>query len=179
MMKKTGAVWAAFGLFLMAGGSVWAEEMPAEPEALPAVTEEAVDAEDAQPLTPRARGEARLESVKDLPLPELKELLEETESALPDMNRQLGEAGRAAQETREAAAAESPEIQDLYAQIRALHERIAALTETLPAVQEKVGIQAAVRGDLLGEMDFRTRLIQLIRQKEAAEAATAGAEELQ
>jgi predicted component of type VI protein secretion system len=60
-----------------------------------------------------------------------------------------------------------------------LHHRIAALTEELPAVREKTDALAEIRGDLLGEMDFRTRLIQLIRQKEAAEAATAAAEELQ
>lgn len=126
----------------------------------------------------KAQAEARLSEVKDLPLNELKEKLAATESQLPELNKQLADAARAAQDVRATAAENSPEIKDLYVQIRALHDRIAALTETLPEVQEKVAEQAAIRGNLLSEMDFRTELTGLIRQREAAEAATANSEEL-
>ena len=167
-------------------GSVWAGEegAVAAPEVTvePAVeaTAAAVPTADAavEAASPRAKAAERLEAVKDLPLDELKGKLVETEAALPALNQKLGDLARAAQETRETAAANSPEIKDLYVQIRALHERIAALTETLPEVQAKTAEQAAVRSELLGEMDFRTRLTGLIRQKESEEAAKAGAEEL-
>ena len=90
----------------------------------------------------------------------------------------MGDASRAAQEIRETTAADSPEIKDLYLQIRVLHERIAALTETLPEVQEQVTAQTVIRSELLGEMEFRTQLVNLIRRKEAAEATRVQAEEL-
>ena len=121
---------------------------------------------------------ARVEAVKDLPLDELKKKLSETEANLPDLNAKLGESEREVQAVRETAADNSPEIQNLYVQIRALHDRIAALTEALPEVQAKLTEQTGIRSELLGEMDFRTRLIGLIRQKEAAAAASEQTEKL-
>ena len=178
MTKTTSAVWVVLGFFLLMAGTGWAEMPAANEEGQLAEAEEFAESLDVPVLTPRAKVEARIAEVKDLPLPELQELLEKTEAALPAMNQQMQQAGRAAQEARETAADESQEIQDLYAQIRALHHRIAALTEELPAVREKTDALAEIRGDLLGEMDFRTQLIKLIRQKKAADAAAAAAEEL-
>lgn len=182
MMRKASAGVLCFVVGLWMAGSVWAGEegAAAAPEATtePAVEAAAADVPATDALSPRAKAAERLEAVKDLPLDELKGKLAETEAALPALNQKLGDLARAAQETRESAAANSPEIKDLYVQIRALHERIAALTETLPEVREKTAEQAAVRSELLGEMDFRTRLTGLIRQKESEEAAKAGAEEL-
>lgn len=191
MMKKAGAGALCFVVGLWLTGSVWAGEegAAAAPEqaaeaVVEAVAVEAAPADEpvaeatADAVSPRAKAAERLEAVKDLSLDELKGKLAETEAALPGLNQKLGELARAAQETRETAAANSPEIKDLYVQIRALHERIAALTETLPEVQKKTAEQTAVRAELLGEMDFRTRLMGLIRQKEAAEAAQTGAEDL-
>ncbi len=66
----------------------------------------------------------------------------------------------------------------VYLQIRALHERIAALTETLPEVQGEGGGTDHDPRESLGEMDFRTQLMNLIRKKEAAEAAAVDAKEL-
>ena len=182
MMRKASAGVLCFVVGLWMAGSVWAGEegAAAAPEVTsePAVEAAAADVPAADAASPRAKAAERLEAVKDLPLDELKGKLAETEAALPALNQKLGDLARAAQETRETAAANSPEIKDLYVQIRALHERIAALTETLPEVREMTAEQAAVRSELLGEMDFRTRLTGLIRQKESEEAAKAGAEEL-
>lgn len=200
MMNRTGAVWLFFvvgffvtGAWIGDGGAAWGQE-----EVNPATVEEhlvgtetgseeiRIDSETAvtateettAALSPREKTRLRIEEIRDLPLTVLNEKLAETEASLPTLNQQLGEAGRATQETREAAAADSQEIRDLYVQIRMLHERIAALTETLPAVQEKVAEQTVIRGNLLGEMDFRTQLMNLIREKEAAEAAAVDAKEL-
>lgn len=182
MMRKASAGVLCFVAVLWWAGSAWAGEegAAAAPEVTsePAVEAAAADVPAADAASPRAKAAERLEAVKDLPLDELKGKLAETEAALPALNQKLGDLARAAQETRETAAANSPEIKDLYVQIRALHERIAALTETLPEVREMTAEQAAVRSELLGEMDFRTRLTGLIRQKESEEAAKAGAEEL-
>ena len=203
MMNRTGAVWLFFvaGLFVAGAwigdaGTAWGQdevspatlggrvETLAESDASSdeAQTDSAVATAETKEvpaaLSPREKTRLRMEAIRDLPVTELKEKLAETEALLPTLNQQLGEAGRAAQETRESAAADSPEIRELYLQIRALHERIAALTETLPEVQEKVAEQTAIRGNLLGEMDFRTQLMNLIRQKEAAEAAASDAKEL-
>jgi len=182
MMRKASAGVLCFVAVLWWAGSAWAGEegAAAAPEVTsePAVEAAAADVPAADAASPRAKAAERLEAVKDLSLDELKGKLAETEAALPGLNQKLGELARAAQETRETAAANSPEISELYLQVRALHERIAALTETLPEVQKKTAEQTAVRAELLGEMDFRTRLTGLIRQKESEEAARAGAEEL-
>lgn len=207
MMNKAGARWLyVFAVFFMmgfltgGGGSAWgqeaalvdAQEQPTPavsevlPEPLQAADEKSAPAELAvegqkdapSPMSPREKVQRRLEEVQDLPLAELREKRAEIEALLPALNQQLGDAARTAQETRESAAADSPEIQDLYLQIRALHERIAALTETLPEVQEKMTAQTAIRSELLGEMEFRTQLVNLIRRKEAAEATRVQAEEL-
>lgn len=183
MMRKASAGVLCFVVCLWMAGSVWAgeegaaasaDQMAAEATAAGA---QAMDA-DLDAVSPRAKTAERLEAVKDLPLDDLREKLAETDAALPALNQKMGDLARTAQETRETAAANSQEIKDLYLQIRALHERIAALTETLPEVREKTAEQAAARSELLGEMDFRTRLMGLIRQKEAAEAAQTGAEDL-
>lgn len=129
-------------------------------------------------VSAKAKAAARLNEINGLPINELKDKLAATEAALPALNVKLADAGRAAQDARATAAENSQEIKDLYVQIRALHDRIAALTETLPEVQAKVAEQTAIRGELLSEMDFRTKLTGLIRQREAAEAATANSEEL-
>jgi chromosome segregation ATPase len=207
MMTKAGARWLYFfaGFFVMGfliggGGSAWGQEAvaaDAQDEPTPALSAavasplQAADEESApvelaaedqenspSPISPREKVQRRLEAIQDLPLGELKEKLAEIEALLPALNQQLGDASRVAQETRETAADNSPEIKELYIQIRALHERIAALTETLPEVQEQVTAQTAIRSELLGEMEFRTQLVNLIRRKEAAEATRVQAEEL-
>ena len=165
-------------------GAAFAQEAIAAPATAPAADISAVQNAEAgggaeTPLaSAKAKAAARLNEINGLPINELKEKLAATEAALPALNVKLADAGRAAQDVRATAAENSQEIKDLYVQIRALHDRIAALTETLPEVREKVAEQTAIRGELLSEMDFRTKLTGLIRQREAAEAATANSEEL-
>ena len=175
-MKKTGAGLLCAGLVLIAG-SVWADEAMQIGEA-PVVAPEAGSSNRVEDSSAKKSVAARLDEVKALPLGELKEKLAETEASLPALNDKLADAGRAAQDARTTVAENSSDIKELYMQIRALHDRIAALTETLPEVQEKVAEQTAIRGKLLSEMEFRTKLTGLIRQREAAEAATANTEEL-
>ena len=156
MMTKAGARWLYFfaGFFVMGfliggGGSAWGQEAvaaDAQDEPTPALSAavasplQAADEESApvelaaedqenspSPISPREKVQRRLEAIQDLPLGELKEKLAEIEALLPALNQQLGDASRVAQETRETAADNSPEIKELYIQIRALHERIAAL----------------------------------------------------
>ena len=208
MMKKTDAGWWFFvmAVFLIGGACTGLGDemapggslpptpeavMPAEAVVVPAEAPPAVATPAAAPTapaatesagvipgSPREKAMARVEAVKDLPLDELKKKLSETEANLPDLNAKLGESEREVQAVRETAADNSPEIQNLYVQIRALHDRIAALTEALPEVQAKLTEQTGIRSELLGEMDFRTRLIGLIRQKEAAAAASEQTEKL-
>ena len=208
MMKKTDAGWLLFviAVFLIGGVCTGmgdevapAKSLPPTPaavapaeaavtptEAPPAITTLAAvpvvpaASESAGPVpgSPREKALVRMEAIKDLPLDELKKKLSETEANLPALNAKLGESERDVQAVREVAAASSQEIQNLYVQIRSLHDRIAALTEALPEVQAKLTEQTGIRSELLGEMDFRTRLTGLIRQKEAAAAASSKTEKL-
>ena len=179
MMKKTGAGILSFalGVFIL-GGTVSAQEVAAIPVVEETTADVSAPEKTPEYISPQEKASARLAEIQDLPIDELKEKLAATEAALPALNQRLGDLVRVTQETRETAAANSAEIKELYLQIRALHERIAALTETLPEVKEKAAEQALARSELLGEMDFRTRLTGLIRQKESEEAAKASAEEL-
>ena len=176
MMKKTGAGLLCAGFVLLAG-SVWADEAAPVGES-PVATQAEGKTNEVAISSAKGIALARLEEVKALPLVELKEKLAQTDAALPVMNQKLGEVSRSAQAARETAADNSQEIKDLYLQIRALHDRIAALTETLPEVQQTVAEQTTIRSDLLQEMEFRTKLMGLINQRELAEASKANVEKL-
>ena len=64
---------------------------------------------------------------------------------------------------------EAPEIRELYKTIEQLQIKIAAVTDTLPGVREKVEAYAAAQSALFEEMQFRTKLLGLISAKETSE----------
>lgn len=193
MMKKTGAGWFVFvaGAFLFfggtlgVGGAAFAQEAIDAPAAESAVAgpvdaPAAAPAEESTPPAPfleaNRKAAARLESVQDKTLDELKELLAQSEASLPTMGKASSEKNNELREARIAANREAPEIRALYKQIEELQGKIAAVTDTLPGVKEKLDAYTASQSALFEEMQFRTKLMGLIRQRENADSPTAARE---
>ena len=193
MMKKTGAglLRSCAGLFLLGAclagwgtGAQGQEEATAQaqesappdvvaPAETPAPTESAapVAAEPVQPLSfanANEKADVRLESARSLELEKLRELLKQTEEALPNMAKDSTQRNDELREARISASREAPEIQALYKEIEALQIKISAVTDTLPGVREKLDAYNEAQSALFEEMQFRTKLLGLIRLKEKA-----------
>lgn len=189
MMKKAGAGWFVFvaGAFLLAGGMLGAGGAAFAQEAIDAPAAESAaaapaetPAEEPAPSVPfleaNQKAAARLESVQDKTLAELKELLAQSETSLPAMGKASTEKNNELRDARIAADREAPEIRALYKQIEELQGKIAAVTDTLPGVKEKLDAYNASQSALFEEMQFRTKLMGLIRQRESADPSTAARE---
>ncbi len=168
MMKKTGAglLWSRaalilFGVYWVSGGTgaLGQEDTTASPP-----ISSFSDAND--------KAEARLESVKGKTLDELQALLKATNESLPALGKAASERNNELQQARNVADREAPEIRALYKQIEDLQGKIAAVTDTLPGVREKLEIYNAAQSSLFEEVQFRTKLMGLIDAKEAAKSAS-------
>ena len=112
---------------------------------------------------------ARLDSVRGKPVEELRELLKAANDSLPVLNKAASERNAELAEARSVADREAPEIRELYKSIEQLQVRIAAVTDTLPSVREKVEAYAAAQSALFEEMQFRSKLMGLISEQESSE----------
>ena len=169
MMKKTGAglLLSRLGVFLLgACVSGWGGSVSAQEAAEPAAEKPAPGFSFSQANTQAA---ARLDSVKGKTADELRELLKATNESLPVLNKAASERNAELDAARNVADREAPEIRELYKTIEQLQVKIAAVTDTLPGVREKVEAYAAAQSALFEEMQFRTKLLGLISAKEASE----------
>ena len=170
MMKKTGAglLWSGLGVFVLGvcmsgagGGSVFAQEAAGTAAEKPAPGFSFSQA--------NTQAAARLDSVKGQTADELRELLKATYESLPVLNKAASERNAELDAARNVADREAPEIRELYKTIEQLQIKIAAVTDTLPGVREKVEAYAAAQSALFEEMQFRTKLLGLISAKETSE----------
>ena len=168
-MSKTGAglSLSRLGVFLMwvciwgGGGRSFAQESA---EAVPEKTALGVSFSQAN-----AKALTRLDAVKGKPVEELRELLKAANDSLPVLNKAASERNTELAEARSVADREAPEIRELYKSIEQLQVRIAAVTDTLPGVREKVEAYAAAQSALFEEMQFRSKLMGLITAQESSE----------
>lgn len=168
------------GLWMV--GSVWAGEAGAA--AAPEVTVEAAVEATATPAPApsatfadaNAKAAARLDGLKDLELVELNKLLKQTNESLPALGKSSSELSAELREARNKADREAEEVRALYKQIAEIQAQIAAVTDTLPGVREKLDAYNAAQATLFEEMQFRTKLMGLIRQKEQAAVPVAAPE---
>ena len=180
MMKKAGAGWFLFvagaflsgGWFSGGGGLAFAQESTGAPAA--------ATANEPAPTSPfleaNQKAAARADGIKDQSLEEWKALLKQTEEALPALGQAATARNNELREARIAADREAPEIKALYKQIEELQGRIAAVTDTLPGVKEKLDAYSQAQSALFEEMQFRTKLMGLIRQRENADSPTSAKE---
>ena len=148
------------------GGAAFAQETIEAPAAAAAVE----PAPSVSFLEANQKASARLESVQDKSLDELKGLLTQSESSLPTLSQTSTARNDELREARIAADREAPEIQALYKQIEGLQAQIARVTDTLPGVKEKLDAYNQAQSDLFQEMQFRTKLKGLIASKETSGA---------
>ena len=169
MMRKTGAglLLSRLGVFLLgvcmagAGGSVFAQEAAETAAEKPAPNVSFSQA--------NAKASARLDSARGKPVEELRELLKATNESLPALGKAASERNAELDAARNVADREAPEIRELYKTIEQLQVKIAAVTDTLPGVREKVEAYAAAQSALFEEMQFRTKLLGLISAQAASE----------
>ena len=180
MMKKAGAgiLWFGMGAFVLLGGAAFAQDAQEAPP--PAASEPAPAAPAASPAlafsNANAQAAARLEGLKELELDELKGMLKQLNDSLPALGKKSSDLSAELREARDKADREAAEIRELYKEIAALQAKIAAVTDTLPGVREKLEAYNAAQAAMFGEMQFRTKLMGLIRQKENAGAPPVAAE---
>lgn len=158
------------GLFLIGGGWIVGER-EARGQESPAVVPVEAQAPVLSFSNANAKAAARLEAVRGQSLDELRGLLKTADESLPMLNKASAERDVELNEARTIADREAPEIRALYKQIEELQVKIAAVTDTLPGVREKLEAYAASQSALFEEMQFRTKLMALIASREASEPA--------
>lgn len=181
MMKKAGAgiLWFGMGAFVLFGGAAFAQEAleaPAAAASEPAPAATAASAASPSFAEANAQAAARMESLQELELDELKGMLKQLNDSLPALGKKSSELSAELREARNKADREAEEVRALYKQIAEIQAQIAAVTDTLPGVREKLEAYNAAQATMFGEMQFRTKLMGLIRQKEQTGAATVSAE---
>lgn len=177
MMKKTGAgiLWFGIGVFVLGGGWMGVggaafAQGPAEiPPVAAAAEPPATPAPEETPAIPAAAEyeytyQKKLADLNEADVAELRQQLAEVEAQIDDAD--IATANAQIQTARDQAAANSPEVKALRAQIARLQDEIRLAIDRDATVMTASAGANRTHMEFMDRLNFRTGLLRLIAEKE-------------